>query len=386
MKGNGSTNLDNQNNKWGGIDALVTRSRISILVIGEAHLDSTRRDEIEQKYGNLKILYSRLAHTPNAAGVAIVLNRRLANTAGIQVHEIVPGHAMIINTTYHSDESLSLLAVYAPNRDNTSNAEFWTTIKNFFERHPQIRKPDFMLGDLNMVEEALDCLPPRVECASIMNAFDDMKMALQLEDGWRNTFPTKIEYTFSQERAGHEPRHARLDRIYTKAGCMEKTFHWSIGETTIKTDHKMVSVCYTSAEAPEIGRGRWLLPTHILYDKEIKDFLQREGIALTQKMDEISPEDQWDEHHNPQTLWAAFKNDFARLARQRAKIIIPRIEKDIKDTKTKMNLISNDPTLDDTERSIATSLLNEKLMGLLEKRRITASTNTKAKSIYSRKP
>ncbi|KAJ3816214.1 hypothetical protein F5880DRAFT_1494509 [Lentinula raphanica] len=199
IKGNGSTNLDHQHNKWGAIDSMMSRKKISILVVGEAHMDSTRRKEIEDKYTNLRVMYSRLEHTPNAAGIAVVLNKRIANTAGIQVHEIVAGHAMLIEMTYHSNESLSILAVYAPNRDNTANANFWKSIRVFFEHHPRIQKPEFMLGDLNMVEEALDRLPSRLECNSVMDSFDDLKTALQMEDGWRNTFPTRLEFTFSQE-------------------------------------------------------------------------------------------------------------------------------------------------------------------------------------------
>ncbi|KAJ3766080.1 hypothetical protein FB446DRAFT_620976, partial [Lentinula raphanica] len=162
-------------------------------------------------------------------------------------------------------------------------------------------------------------------------------------DGWRNTFPTRLEFTFSQERVGYEPRHARLDRIYVRAERMERTFGWEIEESNIKTDHKMIAVSYTSEDAPEIGKGRCVMPTHILYDKEVKNFLQTEGSTLSQNMDALENNEQWDEKHNIQTLWATFKSNFIGLARQRAKIVIPRIEKEIKDTKTKMNLICNDP-------------------------------------------
>ncbi|KAJ3716676.1 hypothetical protein C8R42DRAFT_588394, partial [Lentinula raphanica] len=380
IKGHGSTNPDHQNNKWGGIEAMMLRQKISMLIVGEAHLDANRRAEIESRHLELKILYSRLEHTPNAAGVAVVLHKKLANTKGIQIHEIVAGHAMIIESTYHADTKISILAIYAPNRDNTSNAGFWKSISDFFGRNPHIRKPDFMLGDMNMVEEAIDRLPPRMECSSIMDAFDDLKLTLQLEDGWRNTYPTRLEYTFSQERTGYEPRHARLDRIYTKASCAERCSSWEITQTNIKTDHKMVSVRYTSEDAPDIGKGRWVMPAHILYDKEVKEFLQREGLALCQRMEEIEQAEQRDEHLNAQTLWAEFKKEFVRLARQRAKIVIPRIEKEIKDVKTKLNLVCNDPELNETERSISTTLLNEKLRTLLEKRRVSAATKTRAKN------
>ncbi|KAJ3816098.1 hypothetical protein F5880DRAFT_1512960, partial [Lentinula raphanica] len=119
---------------------------------------------------------------------------------------------------------------------------------------------------------------------------------------------------------------------------MERTFCWEIEEMNIRTDHKMVSVSYMSEDAPEIGKGRWVMPTHILYDREVKEFLQMEGNTLLQKMDEVERADKWDANNNVPSLWAEFKTKFISLARQRAKIIIPRIEKDIKETKIKMNL------------------------------------------------
>ncbi|KAJ4493135.1 hypothetical protein C8J55DRAFT_586310 [Lentinula edodes] len=65
--------------------------------------------------------------------------------------------------------------------------------------HDRIQRPDFMLGDLNMVEEALEQLPSRQDPIPILEAFDNLKVSLQLEDGWQNTFPTRLEYTYKQE-------------------------------------------------------------------------------------------------------------------------------------------------------------------------------------------
>ncbi|KAJ3770095.1 hypothetical protein FB446DRAFT_647535, partial [Lentinula raphanica] len=378
MKGHGSTNINDQSNKWGGINSMVRTRKIGILVIGEAHLDSTRRDEIEGKYPDLKIFFSKLERSANAAGVAVVLNKQIANINGIQTHEIVAGHALLLHTKYHNDKELSILAVYAPNCDMTTNATFWETLRDFFEQHPNIRRPDFMVGDHNMVEEALDRLPYKSDPTNTMDALDDLKVLLQLEDGWRNTFPSRLEYTFTQNRVGFEPRHSRLDRIYVKSNLMEHTYDWKIENPIIKTDHMMVSACYTSAEAPEIGRGRWVMPTHLLYDREVKEFLHTEGLQLNNDMLSMEADQIWDENRNAQTLWANFKARLSKLARHRAKIVIPKIEKAIADTQTKLNAICTDPTLDDTERSISLTLLQEKLQNLLETRRNSAAANTQA--------
>ncbi|KAJ3714178.1 hypothetical protein C8R42DRAFT_591588, partial [Lentinula raphanica] len=338
---------------------MIRTRKIGILVIGEAHLDQTRRDEIELKYPDLKIYFSKLDRTANAAGTAIVLNRKLTNCTGNQTYEVVAGHALLLETTYHNNQQLSILAIYAPNSDIAANTLFWNNVRAFFERHPNIRKPDLMLGDFNMVEEALDRLPPHPDATSSTEALDDLKVSLQLEDGWRNTFPNRLEYTYSQNRAGAEPRHSRLDRIYVKSSLTDRTYDWRIEEPVIKTDHMMVSTCYTSTEAPEIGRGRWIMPSYLLYDKEIKHFIHSEGTRLNNDMIALETLGNRDEHSNAQTLWADFKNRLTTVARQRAKIVVPKIEKAIASTQAKINTICNDPTLDDSERSISLTLMQE---------------------------
>ncbi|KAJ3805254.1 hypothetical protein F5876DRAFT_81979 [Lentinula aff. lateritia] len=159
IKGHGSINIEHASNKWGDICMMMLDCQIGILVMGEAHMNTERHDDIERKYGkDLKLFYTKLLDTPNAAGVAIVLNRNKTNIEGIQTHEIVPGHAMLLKYYWHNKEKLSVLAIYAPNADMTSNTNFWLKIQNFFNCHPRIQKPDIMVGDCNMVEEPLDRL------------------------------------------------------------------------------------------------------------------------------------------------------------------------------------------------------------------------------------
>ncbi|KAJ3897044.1 hypothetical protein F5879DRAFT_814262, partial [Lentinula edodes] len=159
-----------------------------ILIIGEANMNSERCNEIDRKYGkDLKIFYTKLPDTANAAGVAIVLNRNLTNVEGIQTHEIVPGHAVLLEYCWHNTERLSILAIYAPNTDTHSNMNFWLKMRDFFIQHPRIRKPDFMVGDCNMVEEPLDRLPARNDHTAMVDALDELKSTIQIEDGWRNT-------------------------------------------------------------------------------------------------------------------------------------------------------------------------------------------------------
>ncbi|KAJ3931031.1 MAG: hypothetical protein NXY57DRAFT_1049181 [Lentinula lateritia] len=347
----------------------MLQRQIGILVIGEAHMNAERRDDIEQKYGkDLKIFYTKLITTPNAAGVAIVLNKNLTNTEGVQTHEIVAGHAMLLEYYWHNTERLSVLAIYAPNVDITTNAAFWLKIRDFFVQHPRIRKPDFMLGDYNMVEEPLDRLPARNDQTAVTDALDELKTTLQMEDGWRNTYPTTLKYTYRQKRAGQITRHSRLDRIYVKPETVPYTFEWKIESPGVTTDHDLVSVRFTCEAAPTVGKGRWIVPKHLMYDKEIIKFIDEESKTLEMNMNNIDSAEEWNPTLNHQTLWADFKQHLIELARKRAKIVIPRLVKEIAELEAKIDTTSNDPLLTDEERSLSTAVLKEAL-GALEERR-----------------
>ena len=153
IKGNGHINPLNGKNKWNHINQIIRDEKIGILAVGEAHLNNIRCNNIEQMFGKrLKIIFSCLPNNPNAAGIAFVLNKNITETQNIKTHEIIPGHALMIEIFWHANEYLSVLAIYAPSQNTTENATFWHNIQNFFENNRGIKKPQIMLGDFNMVE------------------------------------------------------------------------------------------------------------------------------------------------------------------------------------------------------------------------------------------
>ncbi|KAJ3712217.1 hypothetical protein C8R42DRAFT_594865, partial [Lentinula raphanica] len=380
IRGHGVINPNDLDNKWFHARQVMNRKGIGILVVGEAHMDAERRAEIEQVHGAyLKIYFSKLPNTANAAGIAFALNKSMTNTEGIQTYEVVPGHALLLEIDWHNNERLSILGIYAPNISMQENAVFWRKIQDFFERNPRIRKPDLMLGDCNVVEEAIDRLPMRNDASVAVDALDDLKSALQLEDGWRNTNPSTLQYTFMRTTRDRTKHHARLDRIYHRAGKSDNFYEWKIEMPGIKTDHDMVSVKYTTKSAPIIGRGRWVMPPHILYDAAVKNFIDTEGMKLEETLETLKNRE-WNENVNMQTEWMRFQERFVNLARERAKIVIPKLEKEIHETATQIDTISNDPLLTDDERLLSTTVLKEKLAMLEQRRHRSTREMTRARN------
>ncbi|KAK7016575.1 Endonuclease/exonuclease/phosphatase, partial [Favolaschia claudopus] len=241
-------------------------------------VNDQRHNDIENLFGRcLKVKYTADPNSPtNRAGVAIVLNKTLLKTDRVTTHEIIPGRAMLMEVEWHDEEPLSILGVYAPNSP-AENAQFWYDIKAWFQSHPRVRKPSAMGGDTNVVEDSIDRLPSHPDADIAVTALDELKSYLGLMDGWRATYPTTLAYTYLQKSTGSQ---SRIDRIHVKRGIFDQTYEWKIQASGIQSDHKMVSVRITSANAPSTGPGRWVWPKHIMGDKNLKDHIQEEGMKL----------------------------------------------------------------------------------------------------------
>ncbi|KAJ7203194.1 Endonuclease/exonuclease/phosphatase [Mycena rebaudengoi] len=314
----------------------MREEKIGALIVGEAHLDDDRCASLNRLFGrSLEIKYSKDPDTANARGVAIVLNRSLVNTDDATTTEIVPGRAILLETTYHDKKPLSILGIYAPNRP-ADNAAFWHAIRAFFETHRNTRKPDIFGGDFNVVEDPLDRLPARADTASPTSALDELKCYFQMVDGWRETYPTTRAYTFHSPVTGSQ---SRIDRIYIKRHLFEHAFDWSIKTVGIPTDHRMVGVHLSDAKAPEIGRGRWVWPAHVLRDKTLTKYIHDRGMTLQTEMNIAEGWVTRDPKCNVQTMWAAFKRDIGNKARERAKIIVPRTTRDIAELELKLESV-----------------------------------------------
>ena len=153
--------LFGEDNKWAAIHRLVRDKKLGILAIQESHLTDEDIEIIHDLYGRrLYILNSKDPTNASAArGVAFVLNKELVDVKNATLTEIIPGRAITLKTKWHADTNITILNVYAPN-NTRENEEFWNLLK---ERrgNGQMPQPDILLGDFNVVEEALDTTSTR---------------------------------------------------------------------------------------------------------------------------------------------------------------------------------------------------------------------------------
>ena len=124
----------------------MNASRTAILAIQEAHLTDELAENINKTFETkIKVLYSPLPETRNAAGVAIVINRGLLDANKVTCTEIIPGRAILATVSWHANTQIKILNVYAPNEPG-NNENFWTNINEITTTNPHL-KPDVMLGD-----------------------------------------------------------------------------------------------------------------------------------------------------------------------------------------------------------------------------------------------
>lgn len=132
--------------------------KIGILVLQETHLSAKEETSLNNIFHScLYIISSIDTKKLNVKGITLVLHKNLTKSVGIDRYDIIPGRALMATIPWHNNDKISVLAVYTPN-DPTENGEFWEEIFNPLQNIPKL---DIMLGDLNIVEDGLDCLPPK---------------------------------------------------------------------------------------------------------------------------------------------------------------------------------------------------------------------------------
>jgi exonuclease III len=150
-------------NKWSEISNTLYKHKIAILALQETHIDQQMMDQVRECFGkNLDILTSEDPSTPRSkAGVAFVINKALINPKKIKTYELVPGRALLLKIKWLEDCETTILNIYAP-VNRVAQLQFWQTIENE-KCHHGIARPEFIIGDFNVTEEAIDRAPPQLD-------------------------------------------------------------------------------------------------------------------------------------------------------------------------------------------------------------------------------
>ena len=261
MRGRYSDN--GKTDKWQDINQYMRESKTNLLTVQETHLTQEDVDNIHDLYGTrLKVIFSQ-GDNHRAAGVAVVINKERSMSAAIEEFEIIPGTALLARMPWHGDLLLTILNVYAPNGP-AENETFWKELKQRFATE-NLPRPDLMMGDFNIVEDAVDQLPAHPDHAGATQALYELRSMLRLKDGWRTYRGNDKAYSYLQKANNI---HSRIDHIYATDSIFKTANEWDIKISPVNTDHSIVRVKIADPGLPAQGHGRWQMPLFLLHDKD----------------------------------------------------------------------------------------------------------------------
>ncbi|KAI6139205.1 Endonuclease/exonuclease/phosphatase, partial [Pisolithus tinctorius] len=316
--------------------------RIAILALQETHLSTTQADSLNNLFTDTLLMIASIdPNHPSTKGVTIALNKRLVKTNDVNIHEIVPGRAILLLMPWYQQEWLNLLNMYAPN-DPSENQSFWETIHDSLLNLPQ---PDVLLGDFNIMEDSIDRLPAHPDYANAINSLRALKSHLNLQDGWRQTNPSDIAFTYTQS-ARQGGRASRIDCIYTLESVIPFCKEWSITPSAMHTDHEMVSVHLSKRSLPFIGKGCWTLNPTLLKDKSVQMQILKEAVKFSRELDAYNPPSRC---HTPKVfvIFKSFKDMIICILCNCARSMMPALSKKIDDLQGQLHATLNDQALCD---------------------------------------
>ncbi|KAF9455394.1 hypothetical protein BDZ94DRAFT_1140518, partial [Collybia nuda] len=205
------------------------------------------------------------------------------------------------------------------------------------------------------VEDAIDRFPPHADAPQTVDALTSLKTKLKLIDGWRNTYPAKVKYSF---RVGQTTTESRLDRIYIKEELIRYSHTWEIRQTGISSDHKLVSMRLIDPRIPYLGKGRFAIPNSLLNHKPLIKKIDEIGCSYHLKLEALETTERNDVN-NAQTAHKNFKDTIVHCIREYAKTVMPKIQNKINSLEKDLENIRDNAEADKESNRITAALIDE---------------------------
>lgn len=377
MRGYGEPRPGQMTDKWMCINQIVRDERVAILALQETHLTAERVERLNDLFAATMLVYGSFdeVNPTGARGVAFVVNKRLINTDNVTFGELEPGRAVTLRMKWTNGERLRIINVYAPNVAS-ENTAFWAC-RLAEGGKPRAFRPDMIVGDFNMVEDAIDRLPPHRDTPEQCEALQRFLRELSLSDSWRARHPGTRMYTYLQQATGSQ---SRIDRIYTTRDTAHKAMDWEVVGPGISTDHRMLVIGLTNAEIPYQGKGRWALPPVLLSDAPFLKTMKELGKDLQTQLERQQVRTHT---NNPQVAYASFKHKLVEAARRRARQCVPKIERAVQGIRKDIAAVGNAENMGDEEKKDSLQVLQNRLAEL-ETRRFGAKRRTVAANDWAR--
>jgi exonuclease III len=160
--------------KWSEINATVKNERIMILALQETHLDQGIVNNLHSIYKKwFDIHNSGLETAPRTSTrVAFIINQDLIDPVSVEITELIAGRAVALKIRW-KELTMTLINVYTPTQ-KSNNQHFWRELESEWMR-ADLPKPDFIMGNFNLMEEPIDHSPPRHDNAAATDALRNLR-------------------------------------------------------------------------------------------------------------------------------------------------------------------------------------------------------------------
>ncbi|KAI0697480.1 Endonuclease/exonuclease/phosphatase, partial [Cerioporus squamosus] len=344
--------------KWLRVNQVIRDRKIAILALQETHLEESDVMEVNELFKATMMVVASPdpMNARGARGVAFAINKRLVDVESVTSWVPKEGRALEIEVRWTRGAKLKVMNVYGPN-DVKENAEFWRSLEEGMTRGDW-PKPDVLLGDFNVVEAAIDRLPPRQDRNEAVDRLGDLRRTLEMADGMREADPGTRTYTYLQKSSGSQ---SRIDRIYVKRGMLKHADEWMTEPPGIVTDHSLVCVSIANREAPYMGNGRWMIPKLLLTDEA---FLKSVEKMASEAQRELEGFGMRTAQNNPQNVHKRLKEKIVKMARDRAKKQVPKLRRQIEALKEDLKKMVNKKDPLTSEETISAGIVQERVTEL----------------------
>jgi hypothetical protein len=170
-------------------------------------------------------------------------------------------------------------------------------------------------GNFNVTEDAIDRAPTKLDNKAATDKLRDTRLTWDVRDAWALRPPKRKAFMY-RANTSEQVIKSRLDRIYIANRLMMFTFGWVIAPSPVPTDHWLVAIRYAPKDAPEIGKGRWTLPLHLLQQKDFMEQVATRELRLQAKLENVNHHTPEEGTDSPQMLWERFKEAVQEIAKQ----------------------------------------------------------------------
>ncbi|KAJ7901426.1 hypothetical protein B0H13DRAFT_1621994 [Mycena leptocephala] len=180
----------------------MREQKIGALIVSETHMSAAQALEVQDSFmgKHLKLFNYEYPENPATKGIAIVLNREITNVEGVKIHYLIPGKAILAVVPWHGTRTMMILGLYAPTDQMKKKLIFGTLCAS-----SDLPVPDAIGGDFNVVLDAIDRLPHRVDSDAVVAAYLRFMRLMEVKDGWRQHNPDIKAYTV-EAVITHSPR------------------------------------------------------------------------------------------------------------------------------------------------------------------------------------